>query len=225
MLFQLQKHKVERWVSWVALKSYSHRASAPRRPNRWKRRGLQPCQLLPAPTPLCLQQCCGALPSAPSLCPPSERKQNSSKTKPDTPTSLPQSIPLKKNKKKLIQHSSNKLADKTHVGIRICEMTSCFQPNKFNALFPWRMHVGNWPTGVTANCKDPREQTATLPSVCRTGILCSLLQFNQTSCKESTACSRHERPMQTGHFAHRPALPSPSVLPCDKDKLLPLRSR
>ena len=85
----------ERKVSQVVPKSYSRWASAPRRPNTLKKRHLQPCQLLTAPTPTCLQRCRGALPACSfPFAPPSERKHNSCKNKLGTPPPPPcQSIP------------------------------------------------------------------------------------------------------------------------------------
>lgn len=196
----------ERKVSQVVPKSYRCRASDPRRPNTPKRRHLQPCQLL-------LPCTCN------SACSSSFAHQRGNKTLAKTnpsPPHLPSHTGFLKTRtktiKKSIQHSANKCADKTHVGVWICETTSCFQPNKFNAWFPRGMHVGNWPTGVTADCKDPGEQTATLLSVCRMGILCSPFQFNQTSCKTSTTCTWHGCPKQTRPLARWPVLPSPSVL-------------
>lgn len=207
-------------VSQVVPKSYKWWASAPRRPNTPKMRHLQPCQLL---LPCTCNSAC-SLSFAPTR---AETKllQEQTQPLPTCPPTQDSSKPEPKSLKKSIQHSPNTRADKIHVGIWICETTSCFQLNKFNASSPWRMHVGNWPTEVTANCKDLREQTTTLLRVCRMGILCSPFQFNQISCKASTTCSWHGCPMQMGPLARWPVLPSPSVLPLNKDKSLPLPSR
>lgn len=91
----------ERRMSWAVLKSYSCWAPASWRPNTWKRRRrhLQPCQHLPAPTPICLQQCCQALPACSVPFAPSERKQNSCKNKTwHLPSSPPTKYSLKKKK-------------------------------------------------------------------------------------------------------------------------------
>lgn len=128
----------ERRVSQVVLKSYRWWASAPRRPNTPKMRHLQPCQLL---LPCTSNSACSF-----SFAPIREETkllQKQSQPLPTCPPTQDSSKPEPKPFKKSTQHSPNTRADKIHVGIWICETTSCFQPNKFNASSPWRMHVGN----------------------------------------------------------------------------------
>lgn len=143
----------ERKASQVVPKSQRCWASDPRRPNTPKMRHLQPCQLL---LPMYLQQCLLLL-----FCLHQRGNKTLTKTNPTRPH-LPSHAGFLRTRtesvKKSIQHSANKRADKTHVGIWSCETTSCFQLNKFNASFPRGIHVGNWPTGVTADCKDPGEK-------------------------------------------------------------------
>lgn len=128
----------ERKLSQVVLKSYRWWASAPRRPNIPKMRHLQPCQLL---LPCTCNSACSFF-----FAPIREETKLLQKTNP-TPLHLPSHTGFLKIRtetiKKSIQHSPNKRVDKIHVSIWICETTSCFQLNKFNASFPWRMHAGN----------------------------------------------------------------------------------
>lgn len=127
----------ERTVSQGVLKSSRCWAPAPRRPNTPKMRHLQPCQLL---LPHTCNNACSF-----SFAPIREETKLLQKQTQPLPTCPPTAFLKTRTEtvKKSIQHSPNRRADKKHVGIWICETTSCFQLNKFNASFPWGMHVGN----------------------------------------------------------------------------------
>lgn len=98
---------------------------------------------LPAPASMYLQQCLLLL-----FCPHQRGNKTLAKTSP-SPPHLPSHTGFlgtgTESVKKSIQHSANKRADKTHVGIRSCETTSCFQLNKFNASFPRGCTLGTDP--------------------------------------------------------------------------------
>lgn len=167
-----------------------------------------------------LQQCLLLL-----FCPHQRGNKTLVKTNP-TPPHLPSHAGFLKTrtrtiKKKSIQHSPNKCADKTRVGIWICETTIVSNRTSLMPHSHGGCTLGTDPQELQLIARIPGNKGQLFSASAEWEF--SVVPSNLT--KASTTCSWHGCPMQTGPLARWPVLPSPSVLPHNKDKWLPLLSR